>query len=825
LKKRVLRIGNSLFLQLASAVGDGQVVRVHTDSGLLWPTNAPSTVVADPLRVSPVIHVNQAGYLPGYSKKAMIGYFLGSLGELDAPADGGFRLVDTHSGQSVYTGSLTLRTDAGYQYSPAPYQRVLEADFSSYQSPGEYQLVVPGLGASWPFRIDDGAAACFARTYALGLYHQRCGTANELPFTRFTHNICHIGKAEVPNMTFTAVNKELAEFSSDFAGNPRHTAPQLKDVGSSLYPFVNSNRVDVSGGHHDAGDYSKYTINVAQLVHVLMFAVDSLPGVAELDNLGLPESGDGISDVLQEAKWECDFLAKLQDADGGFYFLVYPRNRPYEDNVLPDRGDPQVVFPKNTSATAAAVAALAQTASSPLFKRLYPDQAAAYLAKARQGWDFLQRAIAQFGRDGSYQKISHYGDEFMHDDELAWAATELFAATGDPAFQSELISHFDPSDTNTRKFTWWRLFEGYGCAIRSYAFAARSGRLQRDQLSADYLAKCEAEIAAAADDQVRFAQECAYGSSFPDPYKAFRSAGWYFSVEQAFDIAVGYQLEAKPEYVAAIIGNMNYEGGCNPLNTTFLTGLGWKRQREIVHQYAQNDRRIMPPSGFPLGNLQSGFPKDLPWYPAELAPLCYPLDTASSAPYAPYDVWGDTYNTTTEAVTVQQGRCLVTTAWLMARTPLATQPWKSGAAQITGLIDALPVGFTNHAQLTASGIDLSEAQIVWEARNQEPALGPTYSPAAQFLGPQWVEAEALLPDGRRIFALTSFDAVAAHPVSALGPSRVRVSGVQGQDFVLEGSTDLQQWSPLSTNTFVSDFFDFNDSGGLSWRFYRAVAAP
>jgi len=114
--------------------------------------------------------------------------------------------------------------------------------------------------------------------------------------------------------------------------------------------------VDVSGGHHDAGDYSKYTINSASFVHALVFAADSFQGVSELDNLGLPESGDGKSDILQEAKWEADFLSKMQDADGGFYFLVYPRDRTYEDNVTPDRGDPQVVFPKTTAATAAATA-------------------------------------------------------------------------------------------------------------------------------------------------------------------------------------------------------------------------------------------------------------------------------------------------------------------------------------------------------------------------------------------------------------------------------------------------------------------------------------
>jgi len=126
--------------------------------------------------------------------------------------------------------------------------------------------------------------------------------------------------------------------------------------------------LDVSGGHFDAGDYSKYTVDSAALIHTLVFAADSLPGVGALDNLGIPESGDGRSDILQEAKWEADFLAKMQDADSGFYFLVYPRNREYENDVPPENGDPQIVWPKNTAATAAAVAALAQCSSSPLFK-------------------------------------------------------------------------------------------------------------------------------------------------------------------------------------------------------------------------------------------------------------------------------------------------------------------------------------------------------------------------------------------------------------------------------------------------------------------------
>src|SRR5262249_18029400 len=154
------------------------------------------------------------------------------------------------------------------------YQRVFEADFSSFKTPGEYRLLVAGLGASFPFFIDEGIVGAFARTYALGIYHQRCGTDNAIPFTRFIHKPCHTALVEVPNMSaeFSSVNGSLAKESANYKDNPRHTAPQLKNVTASLYPFVNPGPIDLRGGHHDAGDYSKYTINSAAFIHHLVFA-------------------------------------------------------------------------------------------------------------------------------------------------------------------------------------------------------------------------------------------------------------------------------------------------------------------------------------------------------------------------------------------------------------------------------------------------------------------------------------------------------------------------------------------------------------------------
>jgi hypothetical protein len=759
--------------------------------------------VASPLRYSPAIHVNQEGYVPDFPKQAMVGHYIGSLGEMTIPTGDGFKIVDARTGVEVFQGNLQQRSDVGYPYSPAPYQKVYEADFSAFKTPGEYRLLVPGLGASLPFLIDEGIAMGFARTYALGIYHQRCGDDNSLPFTRHEHGDCHTAQADIPlpSSSFQFTWNKVAEKSADYASNPRHTAPQLRDEASQLYPIVNRGKIDISRGHHDAGDYSKYTINSAGFLHHLMFAVDSFPGVAALDNLGLPESGDGISDVMQQAKWEADYLAKIQDADGGFYFLIYPRDREYENNVTPDHGDPQVVWPKTTAATAAAVAALAQTASSPRFRSTYPTEAAAYLAKARLGWQFLINGINRHGKDGAYQKITHYGNEFMHDDELAWAAAALFAATGEAQYHDKLKEWYDPSSPSTFRWGWWRLFEGYGCAVRSYAFAARSGRLQASQLDAAFLARCEQQIILSAQEQVSDSRDNAYGSSFPLQSKRVLSAGWYFSTERAFDIAVGYQIDPRAEFLEAFIANLNYEGGCNPVNVCYVTGLGWKRQREIVHQHAQNDRRILPPSGIPQGNVQSHFAyQEL--YKSELNNMCFPINdpggAGAGARYPFYDRWTDIHNVTTEFVNVDQARSLAGIAFYATLTSAKSAAWKSATARIVVAAEG-SVSNAITATLQVPGMDLNGARIVWEAKDNEPAYGTTYSFTPKTFGGQWVEAEAQWPDGRRVFAAAALYATNHLPIVNVTASAANASEagpVPGSfTFTRTGSTA----APLTVN--------------------------
>ena len=895
-----LRIENTVYLRLASTnwATSNATVEVTTTNTALWPATMRFVSVNNPLRYGPTIHVNQAGYSPTFQKKAMIGYYLGSLGEMQISTNLGFMLVNASSGSQVYPASglatLTARPDDFASWgtagsTPIPqYQMVLEADFTSFTTAGQYQLVVPGLGASYPFRIDEGTMMDLARTYALGLYHQRCGSGtnglqvNDAQFTRFSHPNCHTTNASVPLPV--ASYQSAWDIISNTYGNVTYTAnvdnpPQLAaavtNYSAVLFGYSNNPAlgIDVSGGHHDAGDYSKYTLNSAMLVHLLTFAADNL-GLTNFDNFGVPESSNGTPDILDEAKWEADFLAKMQDTDGGFYFLVYPKTGEYDGggHVLPQNGDPQIVWPKSTSATAAAVGALAEIGSSPAFRRYFGTNVAGnYLTKAQLGWAFLTNAINRYGKDGCYQRFTHYGDDFTHDDELAWAASSLFAATGNTNYLAKLFKWYpNPADTNahngysfkrynstnnfpassnlfvavaylpntnnvlnttnkmwftifdsegqkvvtnrsesaiphitdiplitnklyvlktnlnanpntlgqigaldmvaqlvgnchvTWQFGWKRCFFGYGCAVRDYAFAARSGRLNTTNLNPAYLAQCETEITNRALDLRTWSTNNAYGTSLDPNTKNPYSPEFYFAGDRTFDLAVADRISPGPANTNAIIENLNYEAGRNPINVSRITGLGSYRQREIVDQFSENNPlAVLPKSGVPLGNISDTFYYTDLYGPMD--PLCFPTVARGSNFFALYDRWAEVHNVTTEFVHPQTAQAFISAGYLVTSASLRTQMWQRASASIV-FPNGFPAFSTKCVAQLSTTQDLSNAQIVWDSGSapwnflgQDPTFGTNFTFIPATVGDNHnLQAEAVLPDGRRVFVVTNF---------------------------------------------------------------------
>ena len=120
-RQRDLRIANYLYLELSEAIGENQMVVVQNPGHDLWPATLQFSARNDRLRFSPVLHVNQTGYLPDFPKEAMIGYYLGSLGEMDVAAAGAtqFQILDARSGREVFRRPLRPRPDQGFP-NPCP---------------------------------------------------------------------------------------------------------------------------------------------------------------------------------------------------------------------------------------------------------------------------------------------------------------------------------------------------------------------------------------------------------------------------------------------------------------------------------------------------------------------------------------------------------------------------------------------------------------------------------------------------------------------------------------------------------------------------------
>ena len=143
-------------------------------------------------------------------------------------------------------------------------------------------------------------------------------------------------------------------------------------------------------------------------------------------------------------------------------------------------------------------------------------------------------------------------------------------------------------------------------------------------------------------------------------------------------------------------------------------------------------------------------------YKKELGAITFPQDGAQEGPYPFYDRWGDSFNVTTEFTIPIQGRGLAVMSWLMAQSPLKSQRWRSATATIRGMPASVLPGKEVKLSLFAPGLDLGEATIVWESDEDSPAVGSTYRVTPRRSGPHWVEAEAQLPDGRRVYGVSEY---------------------------------------------------------------------
>ncbi len=274
----------------------------------------------------PIIVVDQFGYLPDSEKIAVI---RDPQSGFDASTDftpgSSYALVDMASGTQVLKGAATAWNSGAVHAQSG--DKAYWFDFSSVTTPGTYYVLdVEKNQRSEEFRIASDVYKVVLRHALRSFYYQRVGQAKQAPYAdaSWFDTASHVGA--------------------------------LQDHNARRYDAKTdaTTERDLWGGWYDAGDYNKYTSWTANYIVEMLQAYEENP-LAFGDDFGIPESGNGVSDMLDEARWGLDYLARLQSADGSLLSVVGEAS-----GSPPSSATGQTLYgTANTSGTLASAAAFA----------------------------------------------------------------------------------------------------------------------------------------------------------------------------------------------------------------------------------------------------------------------------------------------------------------------------------------------------------------------------------------------------------------------------------------------------------------------------------
>jgi endoglucanase len=499
------------------------------------------------------IKLDQVGYLPGEAKLAMV---------TASGAAGEFQVRRAGPGPVVQRGRLgppLTDADSG--------DTVRLADFSALSETGEFVIEVDGVGAGPAFRV---APDVFSRAFYLAArsyYGQRCGTAVDLgpAFPGYAHAACHVEGTSNPDAQFHA--------------SSGHTGARA-----------------ATRGWHDAGDYGKYVVNSGITTGQLLWTYERYANRVAGVRLDIPESGDGTPDLLDEARWNLEWMLSMQDEDGGVWHKLTSAR--FGGFVMPERDDGGVRYVvgtgaepyKSTCATAdlAAVAAIAGRVYRPFD-----------MPFAQRSLDAARRAFSWVGRhpDVAFRNCcgvvtGEYGDDRC-DDEALWAAAELFRTTGEAVYGEYFLRGYAggvPTVSGSAYPQDWRNVKNM--ALWAYAFAgAGVDAGAREVIRADTLA--------AADAIVARSQANGYRVSLRPEHYVWGSNGGVANFGVLLLVADAFSADRR--YAQAALDNLHYLLGRNTHGASFVTRLGTRPIRNPHHRPSGGDANTEPWPGLLAG--------------------------------------------------------------------------------------------------------------------------------------------------------------------------------------------------------------------------------
>ncbi|NEY31554.1 glycosyl hydrolase family 5 [Streptomyces sp. PRKS01-65] len=510
----------------------------------------------------PRVRVNQVAYLPSGPKNATL--------VTDATTPLPWKLKNGDGAVAARGWTVPRGTDASSG------QNVHSIDFGGFRARGTGFTLVADGESSRPFDIGTAAYQRLSVDAAKFYYTQRSGLA---------------------------IRDDLRPGYARPAGHVG-VAPNQGDTDVPCQPGVCDYRLDVSGGWYDAGDHGKYVVNggisVWELLSTYERALHARTGRPEKfrdGSLAIPESGNKVPDLLDEVRWELDFLLKMQVPDGK-PLAGMAHHKIHDENwtglpLLPS-DDPQKreLHPPTTAATLNLAAAAAQAAR--LYKPYDPEFAATALTAARKAWAAAQAHPDVYASESDGIGGGAYPDRDI-DDEFYWAAAELYLITGEKRFADHVLNSpvhtadiFGPTG-----FDWART-----AAAARLDLATVPNRLPgRD--------KVRQSVVKGADRYLATLKAHPYGLPYAPDGNVYDWGSSHQVLNNAVVLATAYDITGGAKYRDGAVQSMDYILGRNALNISYVTGYGdVTAQNQHSRWYARQLDPSLPNP--PAGSLSGG---------------------------------------------------------------------------------------------------------------------------------------------------------------------------------------------------------------------------
>jgi hypothetical protein len=226
---------------------------------------------------------------------------------------------------------------------------------------------------------------------------------------------------------------------------------------------------DLSGGWWDAGDTDKYVTFANDAFHQLLTTYEESPN-AFGDDFGIPESKNGIPDLIDEIVVELEWLKKMQPADLGGGALIKMGNVEYGDPVPDQSKFLRFYYPKPCSS--ATIVMAGQLAHAALVLQGFPRFKAEIqklATRAKNAWKHYNENPKSDACDDGTIKAGDADRSLAEQEQVAVvAAVYLFALTGDATYGDYVNAHY----AVTRPFQedrWSVYDQSQGDALLYYA--------------------------------------------------------------------------------------------------------------------------------------------------------------------------------------------------------------------------------------------------------------------------------------------------------------------------------------------------------------------